>query len=193
MGAPTVTAIEPKRRGRVLVHLDGDPWRELPLEVVARTPIRVGTVLDRPALRELGRELRRAEALGVATRALGRREHSHASLDDRLRRAGVAEAARGEALETLERVGYVDDTRFAERRAEQLASRDWGDAAIAADLERQGVGADARAGALAALEPERERALRIAGVRGQTPKTGAYLARKGFSEDALEPFVARDG
>lgn len=175
------------------MELDGAPWRALPVEVVARTLLRVGLELDRTRLRELRRELRRAEALGVATRALRHREHSHAGLEERLRRAGIAGAEREEALETLERVGYVDDSRFAGRRAEQLASKDWGDAAIAADLERQGVEREAAAAAIAALEPERDRALEVAGRRGRTPKTGAYLARRGFGEEALEPFVAQDG
>ncbi|HET7045272.1 MAG TPA: RecX family transcriptional regulator [Gaiellaceae bacterium] len=189
---PVVTAIRPGRRGQLLVELEGEVWRELPVDVVARTLLRVGTVLDRPRLRELRRELRRAEALGVAARALRYREHSHAGLDERLRRAGVAERERGQALETLERVGYVDDARFAARRAEQLAAKDWGDAAIAAELERQGVGRDAAGAAIAALEPERERALAVAGRRGSTPRTGAYLARRGFAEEALERFVAQD-
>ncbi len=160
--------------------------------MVARTLLRVGAELDRARLRELRRELRRHEALGAAARALRHRDHSHAGLDERLRRAGIREAERAAALVALERSGYVDDRAFAERRARQLAAKDWGDAAIAADLERQGLDAGAREEALAALPPERDRALAVAERRGHDPRTGAYLARRGFGEDALEPFVARD-
>ena len=66
---PTVTALRDDRRGRVAVELDGAPWRVLPLEAVVRAGIAEGRLLDRNALRLLRRELRRAEALRVATRA----------------------------------------------------------------------------------------------------------------------------
>lgn len=190
LARPVVTEIRPARRGQLLLALDGRPWRELPVEVVARMLLRVGSELDRPRLRELRRELRRAEALAVAGRALRRRDHSARSIDARLERAGVAADAREQALETLQRVGYVDDERLAERRARVLCDRGWGDAAIAADLERQGVEAGAAQVALAALEPEHERVRRIVEERGPGAKTVSYLLRRGFDEDAVGPFVA---
>lgn len=193
---PTVTAVGPERRGRVAVALDGRPWRELPTVVVARTLLRVGVELDRPRLRELRRELRRAEALGVAARALRHRDLSAGGVAARLERAGVAAGEREEALETLKEVGWVDDARFAHRRAELLAERGWGDAAIGADLERQGVGPEQAAAALAALPSERERADAIVARRGAGARTAAQLARRGFGEDAVEraagPSVADD-
>ncbi len=68
---PTVTALRDDRRGRVAVELDGVPWRLLPLDVVARAGIAEGRVLDRPALRLLRRELRRAEALRATEAVAG--------------------------------------------------------------------------------------------------------------------------
>ena len=44
--------------------------------------------------------------------------------------------------------------------------------------------------ALEALEPERERAARIAARRGPGPKTARYLASRGFGEEAVEDVVA---
>jgi regulatory protein len=129
------------------------------------------------------------DPLEVAVRALRRRDLTAAALASRLERAGVPEPERAETLETLERVGYVDDARFALQRAQTLAGRDWGDAAIAADLERQGVGADSAAEAIAALEPERVRACRVAAERGRGRKTAAYLGRKGFDAEALEAVI----
>ena len=67
-----------------------------------------------------------------------------------------AESARrsgSQALETLERIGYVDDERFARMRAEQLAERGSGDALIRDDLERRGLAADVVELAIGALEP----------------------------------------
>jgi regulatory protein len=130
------------------------------------------------------------DPLQVAVRALRHRDLSTAAVEERLERAGVGEPEREEALETLRRVGYVDDARFAERRARQLADRGWGNAGIAADLERQGVDAGAAAAAIALLEPEAERARAIVARRGRSPKTAAYLLRHGFEADAVAPSVA---
>ena len=106
------------------------------------------------------------------------------------RGSSSAASARGaaQALETLERIGYVDDERFARTRAEQLAERGSGDALILDDLERRGCGrvvdgargARARAGAggaMAAAAAERQDA--------------RYLAARGFGEEALRSRCGR--
>ena len=98
----------------------------------------------------------------------------------------MEEGARADALDTLERVGYVDDRRVARTRAEALAGRGFGDEAIRADLEQHGVAVEARDEALAGLEPEAVRARALVDRLGRTAKTAGRLARKGFSADALE-------
>jgi regulatory protein len=125
-------------------------------------------------------------------RALRGRDRSTAELDARLERRGVGEDERERALETLERIGYVDDARFARARAEQLAARGSGDELIRHDLEGRGLSADEIEGALAALEPEGERAARVVAERGPGVKTARWLAARGFGEDALEAAVARE-
>jgi regulatory protein len=187
---PRVTALRPDRRDRVGVELDGKPWRVLPIDVVARAGIVDGRELDRPALRLLRRELRRHEALALAARALRHRDLSRSSLDARLDGAGATRAAREETLAVLDRAGLVDDARLAERRASALAERGYGDAAIRHDLAQRAVAAEDVTAAIALLEPESERARRVVARRGATPKTGAYLARRGFGEEAIEGLVA---
>ena len=134
----------------------------------------------------------RPDAVETALRALRFRDRTTAELDARLEQRGVGEAEREQALETLERIGYVDDERFARSRAERLAERGSGDALIRDDLERRGVAAEIVEAALAELEPERSRAARIVERRGPGEKTARYLAGKGFGEDALEGIVARE-
>jgi regulatory protein len=134
----------------------------------------------------------RQTALETALRALRSSDRSAAELEARLQQRGVGDAERAQALETLERIGYVDDERFARLRAERLAERGSGDALIRDDLERRGLAADVVERALGALEPERERARRIADDRGRTVKTARYLASKGFGEETLEGLVAVD-
>ena len=183
---PRVTALLPERRGRIAVELDGERWRTVPADVAATAGLVVGRELDRPALRELRRALRRSEALASATKALRHRDVSSARLTQRLEAAAVAPAVRADALEVLARAGLVDDERFAERRAEALAERGFGDEAILHDLERQGVAAELRGHAVAALGDEAVRARGIVARRGAGPKTARYLAAKGFGEDAIE-------
>jgi SOS response regulatory protein OraA/RecX len=186
---PTVTALRAERRGRVAVELDGSPWRLLPADVVVRAGLAQGCVLDRGALRLLRRELRRAEALGVATGALRTRDLSKRSLADRLERAGIPPAAQEESLEILARAGLVDDQRFSVTRAEALARRGFGDAAIRHDLIGHGVSGELADAALLELDPEIERARALVERRGRGPRTARYLAGKGFGEEAVQAAV----
>ena len=132
------------------------------------------------------------DAVEHALRALRFRDRSTAELAERLERRGVGAAEREHALETLQRIGYVDDERFARQRAEQLAARGSGDALIRHDLESRGVAAEHVKAALEALEPEAVRAERLVEQRGRSVKTARYLASRGFGADALEGIVAQE-
>jgi SOS response regulatory protein OraA/RecX len=187
---PRVTALHEEPGGRVRVELDGGPWRTVPVDVAARAGLARGCELDRPRARLLRRELRRAEALTRAARALRRRDLPEGALDTRLQRAGFRDEEREAALGTLTRAGLVDDARYAHTRAATLAERGRGDAAIAWELERQGVAAELVESALSALEPERDRALALAAKHGSSPATARLLARRGFGEEAVESACA---
>jgi len=132
-------------------------------------------------------------AVETALRALRARDRTAAELDARLTARGAGPEERRDALELLERVGYVDDERFAHGRAATLAARGSGDALIRDDLERRGVAAATIESALAALEPERARVERIVAGRGRGVKTARYLAARGFDEDAIASAIAPDG
>lgn len=135
---------------------------------------------------------REPDPIEIAARALRYRDRSRQELDARLARAGVDDAGRAEALETLERVGYVDDERFALARAALLAARGYGDDGIRQLLEADGVEPDTIGGALAALAPERDRAAELVARLGPGPKAAAHLGRKGFGEDAVEAAAGLD-
>jgi regulatory protein len=127
-----------------------------------------------------------SDPIDLAARALRHHDRSRSQIDDRLARAGVADDRRAEALEALERVGYVNDARFAEGRATSLADRGFGDEAIRELLGADGVPPEAVDDAVAGLAPEAERAAGIVASLGASPKTAARLARKGFGEEAVE-------
>jgi SOS response regulatory protein OraA/RecX len=187
---PRVTALHEEPGGRVRVELDGRPWRTLPVDVVARAGLALGRELDRERARLVRRELRRSEALTRAAGALRRRDLPERALDARLERAGFRGEEREAALGALVRAGLVDDARFAHTRAALLAERGRGDAAIAWELERHGVAPELVEAALAALEPERERAFALAARHGPSPATARLLARRGFGEEAVEAACA---
>jgi regulatory protein len=132
------------------------------------------------------------DPIEIAARALQHRDRSRRELEERLVKAGIEEDRLADALETLERVGYVDDERFAGARAETLANRGYGDEWIRLDLTEQGVAPEAVAGAIGALQPEAERAAAAVERLGRSAKTGAHLARKGFGQDALESALGID-
>ena len=175
---------------RVAVELDGRPWRTVPLEAVVAAGLAAGVELDRERARSLARALRRIRAERLAVRALARREHSRATLDARLARAGVPAEQREELVARAAGAGLVDDVRFAATRARHLAERGAGDLLVLDDLERHGVGEARAREALSALEPEPVRAARIVAERGSSARTIRFLAARGFAEETIEPFVA---
>jgi regulatory protein len=181
-----VTALRDARGGRIAVELDGERWRTLPLEVVARVGLAPGEELDRSRLRALARELRRARALDSALRTVTRRDVSSQRLRERLARRHVPPAQRDEAVGALDRAGFVDDARYACGRAASLADRGHGDAAIRWRLEDEGVPAALVAAAITGLESEVERARRLVEARGSGLRTARELVRRGFGEDAVE-------
>ena len=172
--------------GRVALEVDGRPWRVVRDEVVVRCGLAAGRELERPLLRAIGRELRRVEALDLAAHALSRRDLSRIRLAERLERRGVAARERETTLATLAEAGIVDDARAARGRAAALAERGWGDAALEARLEADGFPGDLVHAAVSELPPESERARAAAAGAGSPRKAWAYLARRGFSADAIE-------
>jgi SOS response regulatory protein OraA/RecX len=183
---PTVTGLRERKRGRVAVELDSRPWRVLPTDAVVRAGLTVGRPLDRPTARDLARELRRARALTQAARLLAASGRSRQEIEQRLARSRHSGAAREEAVDALERAGVLDDTRLAEDRAELLARRGYGDAAIRADLRRRLIPAEAAELALAGLEPELARIEPLIHGQAVSPKLLRRLSGRGFSRDTIE-------
>jgi SOS response regulatory protein OraA/RecX len=180
---PTVTGLRERKRGRIAVELDGRPWRVLPADAIVRAGLAVGRRLDRDAARELARGMRSARALAAATRSLAASDRSQQALEQRLAFAGHPVAAREDAIATLDRAGLLDDARVADSRAELLARRGYGDDAIRL------IPAEAAADAIAALEPELDRARRLFAGQSVTPAVLRRFAGRGFSRDTLDEFA----
>ena len=132
----------------------------------------------------------REVAVERAVRALARRGHSAAGLRAKLDRAGLSEQAQTDAVETLERLGYLDDGRFAHDRAVRLAERGYGDDWIRADLSAHGIDAEMLEEAMSALAAEQERASGVSSDE-DVGRTARRLARRGFSAETIERVLAR--
>jgi SOS response regulatory protein OraA/RecX len=161
----------------------------VPDEVVVQCGLSAGVEVDRPLLRLLRRELRRAEALDLAGRTLRRRDLSLRRLSERLQRAGIAPAAGRSALLALSEARIVDDARLANGRAATLGERGWGNAAIAARLEGEGIPEAEARSAIAKLEPEAARAARATAAVSDPRKAWALLTRRGFDQETIEAIV----
>jgi regulatory protein len=186
---PTLTGLRRSSPGRVALEVDGRPWRTVPDDVVVRCRLIAGTELERPLLRKLRRELQRAEAVAFAGRALSARDLSRTRLKDRLRARGFPPAVGEGAVAALAEVGLVDDRRLGLMRAEALAERGWGDAAIEVRLRREDVPEEVVREALASLPPERERAAALAASVNDRRAAWNLLSRRGFALETAEEVV----
>jgi regulatory protein len=146
-----------------------------------------------------------AEAFGAGLAALRRKERSRAELGDWLARRGFDEATRAAALDRLEEVGELDDSRFARRYAEDKRElRGWGPERIREALAARGLDAPTIEAALAGSDREEElaRAVSLLERRGEPAvdepsraRALAYLARRGYHSelayDAVRAFERR--
>ena len=190
---PEITRLREISASNVLVELDGAPWRKIPLSAAVRAGLSVGKRLEREDLRLLGRELRRADALTKATRMLARRPLPKALLEERLEKKGVAPVALEQAVEVLEQAQYVNDRSYALERARSLAERSYGDAAVRYILEQERVGSVLIEEAVAALEPELERAQTLLAGAADRRRALRRLATRGFSDETLEDVGESEG
>jgi SOS response regulatory protein OraA/RecX len=190
---PEITGLREVSASDVLVDLDGAPWRKIPLNTAARAGLSLGKRLEREDLRLLRRELRRAEALTKATRMLARRPLPRALLEERLERKGVAPAALEEAVEVLERAQYLNDRSYALGRAESVAERGYGDAAVRHILEQERVVSELIEMAVDSLDPERERALSLLANASDRHRALRRLGTRGFSNETIEDLAEGEG
>ena len=121
------------------------------------------------------------------SKALARRDHSAASLKAKLAARRRARRRRRRRRSTRSSAPATSTTRASRATApSHLAAKGYGDEWIRGDLETQGVVAD---GAIAGARPRAERAEREAARLGGGVKALRTLARRGFSEESLEPLL----
>lgn len=181
---PTITKIsEQKRReNRRNVYLDGAFAFGVNLNVVARFRLREGMTLSADEVSQIERGEVRQECFDRAMRSLESRLHSRSELKRKLARHEYGEAVVEGVLNDLERLGYVDDARFAKSKAMSAAQhKHHGKRRAMMELMRKGVKGDV---AKAALDDVYDATDPVAEARALAEKQAGRLKR-------LEPMVAR--
>lgn len=110
-----ITEIRSERRGskRREVYLDGEPWRSVSSAVVAAAGIAEGDEIDAATLLTAIEDLEPRSAKDRALHLLSFKDRSHAGLVTRLAEDGYPREVGEAVARDLERLGFIDDARFA--------------------------------------------------------------------------------
>ncbi len=177
-----------------LIRTQGGDSAKVPLALFRRFPLNEGEAVDLAAYRRRlsGEEARLA--LEQAARLLERRDRTERWMEGELRRRGYTEPAARGAVESLVRLGYLNDRRYAENALARLG-KSLGELQIRRRMLADGVPEGLLRELLDDLDPSRadEAALKLAQYslrasggadsRARYRRAFAALARRGFPPD----------
>jgi regulatory protein len=202
---PVVSKIaEQKRRpNRRNVYLDGAFAFGCNLNVVARFKLREGMTLTDEQVRQIQLGEMKQECFDRALEYLGSRLHSTSELRKKLMRREYGDAVVDAVLEDLERLGYLDDERFAKTRALSAAQhKHHGRRRAFLELIKSGVKGDVADRALEDVYAEHDStAVARQLAQKQAPRLKkldplvarrrlvGMLQRRGFDYDSIKPVV----
>ena len=196
-----VTALKQQARNkaRVNIYLDGEYALGVAKILAAR--LAIGQVLDEAGVERLKQADEVEVAYERALHFLGPRPRSEAEIQKRLVTAKVPETAVAAVLERLRGAGLVDDKAFASFWVENRTNfRPRSKRLLAMELRLKGLGEEERKAALAGVDDagsaytvakQRAGRLRDLDFVEFKRKLGAFLARRGFDYDMIEPVVQR--
>lgn len=204
---PRITALEydPRRPGTIRLEIDGARFGVVPCELVSAEGLAVGRLLGPEILERLGAAADIEAAYRTALRCLELRSYARADLGRRLQRKGHPRPAVEVALEHTAALGLLDDEAYARSYVQTRAARGRGPSRLTRDLLAMGVQRSLIDRALAAEWPEgtdrssvplalaTKRAAQLGTLPRQTRRRRvlAYLARRGFSGQAVTEMVER--
>lgn len=204
---PTVTKISEQRRkaNRRNVHLDGSFAFGCNLNVIARFRLREGLELSADEIEQIQRGEVRQECFDAATRYLESRLHSRAELKRKLSRKEMGPSVIDGVLNDLERLGYLDDAKFATAKASSAAKhKHHGPRRAMQELMRAGVKSDLAKKATAEVYAEQDpiaiamtlaerQAARLKRLDPAVAKRRliGMLMRRGFDFESIKPVVAK--
>ena len=202
---PLITKIseQKKRPNRRNVFLDGSFAFGVNLNVVARFHLRVGLELSAEQVTDIEAGELRQECLDKGLEYICSRLHSRSELQRKLMRREYGQAVIGHVLDELQRLGYVDDARFARAKAVSAAERKHqGRRRAFMELRKAGVSNEVADGALKEVYEKsdsvavaRELAMKqLARLRKLDPAVAkrrlvGMLQRRGFEYADIKPVL----
>jgi regulatory protein len=202
---PIITKIQTQKRSpnRRNIHLDGAFAFGCNLNVVAKFRLREGLSLSPEQILDIQQGEVRQECFDAAMRSLQTRLHSRAELKTKLMRKEWGETIIDDVLDNLQRLGYVDDARFAKTKAMSAAQyKHHGRRRAFAELIRSGVKGEVANTALQEVYEQTDstaiaRELAMKQVKRLSRLDPAVarrrlvgmLQRRGFDYDAIKPVV----
>lgn len=202
---PIITRISEQKRSpnRRNVCFDGVFAFGCNVNVVAKFRLRDGMQLSAEQIKEIQQGQVRQECFDAAMRSLQTRMHSRSELKKKLMRKEWGQTVIEGVLDDLQRLGYVDDARFAQTKALSAAQyKHHGRRRAFMELLRSGVKGDVAERALDEVYDNsdstavaRELAAKQAGRLKKLDPTVArrrlvgMLQRRGFDYETIKPVV----
>lgn len=153
MISSNITKLERKAGGRVDVYADGQLLMTVSENAAADFALYVGMELDADAADALMKRSTADEALKRALRFLDYSDMSEKKMRSKLTHAGFSEQVAAETAERLREMGYLNDLRYAERYAENVANgRLYGPRRIIEELYARGIDRETAQAAVDALD-----------------------------------------
>ncbi|MCS6910612.1 MAG: RecX family transcriptional regulator [Anaerolineales bacterium] len=195
----TALKLQSRNKNRVNVELDGKFAFSLTRLEAAR--LRLGQELTEADIARLQEADQRERVHERALRLLAIRPRSEAEVRENLRRHKVTEALIEAEVSRLHETGLLNDEAFAQLWVENRATfRPRSRRALQAELKRKGISPELTRAALAGADDEAS-AYRLAAQRAQRlrglprpefrRKLVAYLGRRGFDYEIVQPIVER--
>ena len=185
----SVLTLQSGKNNKVHLLLDGEYAMTADSDFVAFSGLYDNMILDDEALADLQGKVNARRAFNKASDLLALRDHSEKELLQKLRQKGFADGAE-EAMEKLKSYGYLDDSRFALRFAQELQRvKHYGKKRIEQELYRKGVSRNVVSDTLEQLSFDEDalpalierRYLRQLDTEKGVQKTVAALQRMGYS------------
>lgn len=185
----SVLTLQPGKNNKVHLLLDGEYAMTADSDFVAFSGLHNNMILDDEALADLQGKVNARRVFNKASDLLALRDHSEKELLQKLRQKGFTDGAE-EAMEKLKSYGYLDDSRFALRFAQELQRvKHYGKKRIEQELYRKGVSRDVVSDTLEQLSFDEDalpalierRYLRQLDTEKGVQKTVAALQRMGYS------------
>jgi regulatory protein len=201
MGKITALHVSKGRGRRVNVFLDGRFAFSVGAGMAAMEGLRPEQDLSAEQIETLVKRDRYERCLAAATRYLAYRPRSHSEMRERLQQRGFESDTQQAVIERLKGQGLLDDAVFAsfwKDNRESFSPRSRRMTRI--ELERKGVARDIIDQAVNGIDDEASayraasshaRSLRRADHEEFCRRLGAYLKRRGFAYDVVEPTVEK--